>query len=67
MPKDFINMSKKVIDYKIVSSSNPRFVEKEVKRLLAEGWVLQGGLSMGEVNRGGTMDGFCQSLVRYKD
>ena len=59
-------MDKKIIDYKIISSSNPRFVEKEVKRLLAEGWALQGGVSMGEVNRGGTMDGFCQALVKYE-
>lgn len=60
-------MGKKVIDYKIISSSNPRFVEKEVKRLLAQGWELQGGVSMGDVNRGGTMDGFSQAIVKYEE
>ncbi|WP_020526155.1 DUF1737 domain-containing protein [Flexithrix dorotheae] len=59
-------MSRKVIDYKIISSSNPRFVEKEVKKLLSEGWELLGGASIGEINRGGTMDGFCQSMVKYE-
>ena len=59
-------MSKKVIDYKIISSSNPKYVEKEVKKLLEEGWELQGGASIGEVNRGGTMDGFCQTMVKYE-
>ncbi|UZR93326.1 DUF1737 domain-containing protein [Chondrinema litorale] len=60
-------MSKKVVDYKIISSSNPKYVEKEVKRLLAEGWELQGGISIGEVNRGGTMDSFCQAVVKYEE
>ncbi|MBT30900.1 MAG: hypothetical protein CMO01_14675 [Thalassobius sp.] len=60
-------MSKKVVDYKIISSSNPKYVEKEVKRLLTEGWELQGGVSIGEVNRGGTMDGFCQAMVKYEE
>jgi len=61
-----MDLNKKVTDYKIISSSNPKFVEKEVKRLLGEGWHLWGGISIGEVSRGTTVDSFAQALVKYE-
>ncbi|WPO36210.1 DUF1737 domain-containing protein [Flammeovirgaceae bacterium SG7u.111] len=58
-------MDRKVIDYKLISSSNPSYVEKEVKKHLKDGWELLGGISMGDVNRGSTVESFCQALVKY--
>ena len=54
---------KKVEDYTLLSSFDPRALMREVKEYLAKGWMFLGGVSTANETRGIQ---YCQSMVLYE-
>lgn len=49
--------------YKILKAISQESLEKLVVKKLAEGWVLQGGLSIGDDGYGNIA--YCQAVIKY--
>ena len=58
----------KVIDYVVVFDEFPHFLEDRVKRKLAEGWHLYGGVSSNAETTGDNVRRgfFAQAMVKYE-
>lgn len=56
-------MEKKIINYKVVESASLRFLQKDVKDFISEGWQPIGGLVISN-STGPSI--YCQSMVQYE-
>ena len=65
----------KLVDYVVIEAEDPRSLEKEVRKKIKDGYILQGGIGVVsvfdiEINDGwGTGNpaiGFVQAMVRYE-
>ncbi|MFP5436643.1 MAG: hypothetical protein ACLGH8_02565 [Bacteroidia bacterium] len=56
-------MEKKIISYQVVESASLRFLQKDVKDFISEGWQPIGGLVLS--NAEGTTT-YCQAMVQYE-
>jgi len=59
-------MIEQVEDYCIVSHSNIKMLEAEVKKMIAEGWCPHGSLTSVVSNMPNALAVVCQSMVKVK-
>ena len=55
----------KVVDYKIVESTEAEIVEQRVKELIKEGWAPLGGASA-SIDNEETYGSYVQAMVKYE-
>nr|WP_322623949.1 hypothetical protein [uncultured Flavobacterium sp.] len=56
-------MEKKIISYQVVESASLRFLQKDVKDFISEGWQPIGGLVLSNEQDTTT---YCQAMVQYE-
>jgi len=61
--KDRLRMNRKIISYQVVESASLRFLQVDVKDLIADGWQPVGGLVVSNAESSAI---YCQAMVQYE-